>query len=54
VTGVDRGGFFATAEGRDGEEHEVRLPFPVACTSPDAVRHATIALLHAARRARGG
>lgn len=54
VTGVDRGGFFATADGRDGEEHEVRLPFPVACTSPDAVRHATIALLHAARRARGG
>lgn len=53
VTGVDRGGFTATAHGRDGEEHDVRLPFPVPCTTPDAVRHATVALLHAARRAIG-
>lgn len=53
LTAVDRGGFTATADGRDGEPHEVRLPFPVACTTPDAVRHAAIAMLRAARRAGG-
>jgi len=53
ITAVDRGGFTAIADGRDGERHEVRLPFPVACPTADAVRHATIALLRAARRAAG-
>lgn len=51
VTGVDRGGFVVQATGRDGEQHVVRLPFPAPAETPDAVRHATIALLHAARRA---
>lgn len=52
ITGVDRGGFLATATDHDGEEHVVRIAFPNAVETPDGVRHATVALLHAARRAR--
>ena len=50
VVGVDRGGFMVQATGHDGTEHLVRLPFPVVAATADAVRHATIAMLRAARR----
>lgn len=53
VTAVDRGGFTIEATGRDGGEHVVRVPFPNFADTADAVRHATVALLQAARRARG-
>lgn len=53
VVDVDRGGFTIAASGRDGGEHVVRVPFPNFADTVDAVRHATVALLQAARRARG-
>jgi heme iron utilization protein len=53
IVAVDRGGYTVDATGRDGGPHIVRVPFPSFADTPDAVRHATVALLHAARRARG-
>jgi heme iron utilization protein len=53
VIAVDRGGFTVEATARDGGDHIVRLPFPNFADTADAVRHATVALLQAARRARG-
>lgn len=52
VTTVDRGGYTAIATDHSGTEHDVRIAFPNAVDTPDGVRHATVALLHAARRAR--
>lgn len=53
ITAVDRGGYLASALDHDGARHTVRLPFAAVAETPDAVRHATVALLGAARRDRG-
>lgn len=51
VTAVDRGGYTAIATDHEGIERDVRIAFPGAVETADGVRHATVALLHAARRA---
>jgi putative heme iron utilization protein len=52
ITGLDRGGFLVLATDAEGEEHELRLPFPSAAASGDDVRQLVIAMLAQARAPR--